>query len=98
MTTPHSALQREQQELMRLAARDFVEEHFTLERRLEMGRAGSDEAAPETWRSLADMQWTGILVPETHGGGGSLQSRYHYPGSPDVHQQRIGEFLAAETA
>ena len=82
MTTPHSALQREQQELMRLAARDFVEEHFTLDRRLEMGRAGSDEAAPET-----------------HGGvGGSLQSRYHYPGSPDVHQQRIGELLAAETA
>ncbi len=82
MTTPHSALQREQQELMRRAARDFVEEHFTLERRLEMGRAGSDEAAPET-----------------HGGvGGSLHSRYHYPGSPDVHQQRIGELLAAETA
>ena len=49
MTTPHSALQREQQELMRRAARDFVEEHFTL-------------------------------------------------GSPDVHQQRIGELLAAETA
>ncbi len=81
MTTPHSALQREQQELMRLAARDFVEEHFTLERRLEMDRVGSDEAGPET-----------------HGVGGSLQSCYHYPGSPDVHQQRIGELLAAETA
>ena len=49
MTTPHGDLEREQQELMRRAARDFVEEHFTL-------------------------------------------------GSPDVHQQRIGELLAAETA
>ena len=30
MTTAHGELQREQQELMRRAARDFVEEHFTL--------------------------------------------------------------------
>ena len=36
MTTPYGDLHREQQELMRRAARDFVEEHFTLERRVEM--------------------------------------------------------------
>ena len=74
MTPADSNGSREQQELLSRAARDFIEERFTRERRLEADLEGDDGVDLEAWQALAGMQWTGTLIPEAYGGvGGGLE-------------------------
>ncbi|HEV7912955.1 MAG TPA: acyl-CoA dehydrogenase family protein [Albitalea sp.] len=55
--------------MLRDAVRDFASRETSIARvrRLRGSAPGHDAA---TWRQLADMGWTGILVPEAHGGLG----------------------------
>lgn len=59
----------EEHELLRAEARRWLAERCTASdlRRLAKDPRGDD---PETWDALASMGWTGLLVPEEHGGAG----------------------------
>jgi alkylation response protein AidB-like acyl-CoA dehydrogenase len=59
----------EQQELLKNAARDFLEKECpeTLVREMEEDEKGY---SPDLWRKMADQGWQGLLVPEEHGGAG----------------------------
>ena len=59
----------EQQELLKNAARDFLENECpeTLVREMEEDDAGY---SPELWSKMAEQGWQGLLVPEEHGGVG----------------------------
>jgi alkylation response protein AidB-like acyl-CoA dehydrogenase len=59
----------EEQELLRKTARDFLGEHASMKRVREC------MAAPEPfdaglWARLAELGWTGLALPEAHGGAG----------------------------
>lgn len=60
----------EEQRLLKDAAHAFVKDQAPVSRL----RKGRDEKKngrdPELWREMAQMGWTGILVPEEHGGAG----------------------------
>ena len=57
------------QQLIRNSARDFMTENIDSDyvREMESHDTGSSE---EIWKSLAEMGWTGLLVPESDGGAG----------------------------
>ncbi len=59
----------EQQELLKNAARDFLENECpeTLVREMEEDEKGY---SPELWSKMAEQGWQGLLVPEEHGGAG----------------------------
>ena len=61
-----------EQEMLKTAARRFVQQEYPKETLLEI--AASGQAAPsESWRKLAATGWLGILVPQAHRGeGGSF--------------------------
>ena len=61
-----------EQEMLKSAARRFVQQEYPKETLLEM--AASGRAAPsEPWRKLAETGWLGILVPREYDGeGGSM--------------------------
>ena len=57
----------EQQELLKNAARDFLEKECpeTLVREMEEDEKGY---SPELWKKMAEQGWQGLLVPEAYGG------------------------------
>ena len=59
----------EEQEMLRDAARGYLTEHAPIAQLRRLRDAddpdGFDRA---TWGQMADMGWTGVLVPEAHGG------------------------------
>ncbi|NQW16414.1 MAG: acyl-CoA/acyl-ACP dehydrogenase [Chloroflexi bacterium] len=57
------------QQMIRNSARDFMTEHIDSDyvRKMESHETGTDK---EIWKSLAEMGWTGLLVPESDGGAG----------------------------
>ena len=59
----------EEQELIRSTARQFLEDRIGMEkvRDLMMSDDGFD---PVLWKEMAEMGWTGLVVPEEHGGSG----------------------------
>jgi alkylation response protein AidB-like acyl-CoA dehydrogenase len=59
----------EQQELLKDAARDFLENECpeTLVREMEEDEQGY---SPELWGKMADQGWQGLLIPEEYGGAG----------------------------
>ncbi len=59
----------EDQELIRSTARQYLEDRMGLGqvRELMMSEKGFD---PEVWHEMAGMGWTGLIVPEEHGGSG----------------------------
>jgi alkylation response protein AidB-like acyl-CoA dehydrogenase len=61
-----------EQEMLKSAARRFIQQEYPKQTLLEMARSG--QAAPsEPWQKLADTGWLGILIPEKYGGeGGSF--------------------------
>ncbi len=62
----------EQQQMLRDSARSFLAGQcdMSVVRKLEASDAGH---SPELWRKMAELGWTGLVVPAEHGGaGGSL--------------------------
>ena len=59
----------EQQELLKDAARDFLENECpeTLVREMEEDEQGY---SPELWGKMAEQGWQGLLIPEEYGGAG----------------------------
>ncbi|MEE8421313.1 MAG: acyl-CoA dehydrogenase family protein [Dehalococcoidia bacterium] len=59
----------EQQELLKDAARDFLENECpeTLVREMEEDEQGY---SPELWGKMAEQGWQGLLIPEQYGGAG----------------------------
>lgn len=59
----------EEQDLIRSAARQFLEERLGLERvrELMMSEDGFDRGL---WKEMADMGWPGLAIAEEHGGAG----------------------------
>ena len=57
------------QDLIRSTARQFLEERIGLERvrELMMSDEGFDRGL---WKEMADLGWTGLAIPEDHGGAG----------------------------
>jgi alkylation response protein AidB-like acyl-CoA dehydrogenase len=60
----------ESQEMLRAAARSFVEREAPRHTIVALQRAESS-LAPELWRKAAGLGWLGILVPSEYGGGES---------------------------
>jgi alkylation response protein AidB-like acyl-CoA dehydrogenase len=59
----------EEQSLIRDQAKSWVSEQSPVGRLRALRDAGVEQAYwPETWSAMVDMGWTGILVPEAHGG------------------------------
>jgi alkylation response protein AidB-like acyl-CoA dehydrogenase len=61
----------EQQEMMRTMARDFLAREYPEKLLREMAE---DERGytPELWRKMAEMNWTGLSLPEEYGGVGDF--------------------------
>jgi alkylation response protein AidB-like acyl-CoA dehydrogenase len=59
----------EEQQLLKDSARDFFRETSPVAA-LRALRERGEEWSPELWSSMAEMGWTGIAVPEEHGGLG----------------------------
>jgi len=62
----------ETQQLLQRSARDFLKDEcpISLVRDMDGGEGGFPAAL---WQRMADLGWTGLLVPESHGGfGGSM--------------------------
>lgn len=59
----------EQQELLKNAARDFLEKECpeSLVREMEEDEKGY---SPELWKKMAEQGWQGLLIPEEYGGAG----------------------------
>jgi alkylation response protein AidB-like acyl-CoA dehydrogenase len=59
----------EEQELLKNAARDFLEKECpeTLVREMEEDDKGY---SPELWKKMAEQGWQGLLVPDNYGGAG----------------------------
>ena len=59
----------EELDLIRSTARQYLAEHVDIERvrDLMMSDEGHD---PDIWTEMADMGWTGLSIPEEHGGAG----------------------------
>src|SRR5262249_31431623 len=63
----------ESQEMLRSAARSFVEREAPRHAIVAMQKAESS-LAPDLWRKACELGWLGMLVPERHGGSGSSLS------------------------
>src|SRR5947207_7572109 len=59
----------EEQELLKNAARDFLEKECpeTLVREMEDDEKGY---SPELWKKMAEQGWQGLLIPDQYGGAG----------------------------
>ena len=61
----------EEQELLQHTAREFVAGRSSLKRiRTLRDMADPDGFSRELWREMARLGWTGIILPEEHGGLG----------------------------
>ena len=59
----------EEQELLRKTARDFLAEHAPMKRVREF-LDGPESVDAALWMRLAELGWTGLTLPEEHGGAG----------------------------
>jgi alkylation response protein AidB-like acyl-CoA dehydrogenase len=59
----------EEQELLRKTARDFLAEHAPMSRVREIVDGDAPYSRP-LWSALAELGWTGLMLPETYGGAG----------------------------
>lgn len=60
----------EPQEMLRSAARSFVEREAPRHAIVAMQRAESS-LVPDLWQKASELGWLGVLIPERHGGGES---------------------------
>lgn len=60
----------EEQELLRKTARDFLAEHATTQRVREVMEGEDPVFDAKLWREIAELGWTGLALPEAHGGAG----------------------------
>jgi alkylation response protein AidB-like acyl-CoA dehydrogenase len=58
----------QEQEMLRASARAFLEERYPIDRMAAM--ADADGFPREEWRSVAELGWPGISIPEDQGGAG----------------------------
>ena len=59
----------EEQEMLRDAARGFLRDHAPVAQLRKLRDDDNDEGFDrETWKAMGEMGWTGVLVPEEHGG------------------------------
>ncbi len=59
----------EDQELLRLSVRKFLDEQCPLEKVRELAQTPSGYSA-ELWERLAELGWLGLILPEQYGGSG----------------------------
>ena len=59
----------EEQEMLRAAARDFLEKECT-ESVIKEVEAGDLGYSPDLWKKIADLGWLGLVYPEHYGGAG----------------------------
>jgi alkylation response protein AidB-like acyl-CoA dehydrogenase len=59
----------EEQELLRKTARDFLAEHAPMKAVREV-MEGPQAHSPGLWKQMAELGWTGLALPERHGGAG----------------------------
>jgi alkylation response protein AidB-like acyl-CoA dehydrogenase len=65
------AVLSEEQSLLKDQARSWVSEQAPVSAFRAMRDSGVEVCfAPQTWRAMVEMGWTGILVPEAYGGSG----------------------------
>ena len=61
----------DEQDLLRSEVRKFLDDHAPLE---EVRKVTEDESGPgfsaELWARIAELGWTGLTIPEAHGGAG----------------------------
>jgi len=57
----------EEQEMLRAAARDFLEKECT-ESIIKEVEEGSRGYSPDLWKKIADLGWLGLVYPEQYGG------------------------------
>jgi len=60
----------EEQQMLKDAAKSFLQEQAPVTRFRKMRDAGKDGWDEGLWKEMVDMGWTGILVPEDFGGSG----------------------------
>jgi alkylation response protein AidB-like acyl-CoA dehydrogenase len=60
----------EEQRLLKESATAFVRDQAPTTRLRKLRDAGANGRDPELWRAMAEMGWTGVLVPEAYGGSG----------------------------
>ena len=59
----------EEQEMLRDAAHGFLRDHAPVAQLRKLRDDDNDEGFDrETWKAMGEMGWTGVLVPEEHGG------------------------------
>jgi acyl-CoA dehydrogenase len=59
----------EEQELLQQTAREFANEHLPVTHLRELRDAGDpDGFSRDLWKQMAELGWTGILLPEEYGG------------------------------
>jgi alkylation response protein AidB-like acyl-CoA dehydrogenase len=59
----------EEQEMLREQVRSLVTDRYTPERVVELAES-SEGWDPTSWKQFAELGWTGLSVPEEHGGAG----------------------------
>jgi alkylation response protein AidB-like acyl-CoA dehydrogenase len=60
----------EEQELLRTTAREFLAEHAPMQRVRQVMESAEEPFAAELWTQLAELGWTGLVIPEEQGGAG----------------------------
>ena len=61
----------EEQSMLKDQAQAWVTEQAPVQKFRAMRDSGVDTCfTPETWTGMVEMGWTGIIVPEAHGGSG----------------------------
>ncbi|MEQ1754368.1 MAG: acyl-CoA dehydrogenase family protein [Micropepsaceae bacterium] len=58
----------EEQRILKESAREFMRHKCPVDRFRKMRDEKKNGRDPELWRSMAELGWTGILVPEVYGG------------------------------
>ncbi len=62
------AVLTEEQSLLRDMARSWAQEQSPVKAFRQLRDKGAEGWDPERWQSIAEMGWTGIVIPEEHGG------------------------------
>lgn len=60
----------DEQELLRSEVRKFLDERCPLEEVRRITEAKGPGYSPELWKEIAELGWTGLVIPEEHGGAG----------------------------
>ena len=60
----------EEQKILKDSAREFVRDRAPVTRLRKTRDDKKNGRDDELWKSMAELGWTGIIVPEDHGGAG----------------------------